>query len=138
MSAPVARPAAATSRSGLPTSGDHPAIHPNYLATEFDLREALEGVRLVRALVKTPALSALIERDLKPWPRGDSDDELIAHMRQVARTTYHPVGTCAMGPDAATAVVDQRLRLHGLAAIRVVDASIMPLIISGNTTPRRS
>ncbi len=64
---------------------------------------------------------------------GDSDTELIAHMRQTARTTYHPIGTCAMGSNPATAVVDQRLRLHGLDGIRVVDASIMPLMISGNT-----
>jgi len=112
---------------------DYPAIHPNYLATEFDVQEALEGVRFVRRLAATAALSALIERELNPWPQGDSDAELIARIRQAGRTTYHPIGTCAMGPDPADAVVDRRLRPHGLAGLRVVDASIMPLMISGNT-----
>jgi choline dehydrogenase len=111
----------------------HPAIHPNYLSTDFDVSEALEGVRYVRRLADTAALSGLIEHELVPWPESGSDDVLTDALRQRARTTYHPIGTCAMGPDPASAVVDHRLRVHGLGGLRVIDASIMPRMVSGNT-----
>ena len=110
-----------------------PAIHPNYLSTEEDVSDALAGARFVRRLARTPALRALIEEELTPWPQDDGDEAAILRLRQTGRTTYHPTSTCMMGPDPSRAVVDNRLRVHGIHGLRVVDASIMPRMISGNT-----
>jgi len=110
-----------------------PAVYPNYLATEHDVAEMLAGVRFLRRLAGTPALSALIEEELKPGPGVQGDDALIQDIRQRAGTVFHPVSTCRMGPDAADSVVDARLKVHGLAGLRIVDASIFPSLTSGNT-----
>ena len=110
-----------------------PAIYANYLSTEQDLRDVQTGARLLRRLAAAAPLAALIEREMLPGPEKTSDDELLEDFRQRAGTVFHPVSTCMMGPDPATAVVDHRLRVHGLEGLRVIDASIFPTITSGNT-----
>ena len=112
---------------------EHPRIRPNYLATEHDIQEMLEGVEFLRRLAATPSLSAIIEGELAPGAEVRTRDELLDDIRQRASTVFHPVGTCVMGPEPGSAVVDHRLRLHGLQRLRVVDASIFPSLISGNT-----
>lgn len=110
-----------------------PAIYPNYLDTENDIQEMLEGSRLMRRFAETPALSRLIEAELLPGPHIQSDAELIEDFRNRAGTVFHPVSTCRMGPDPRVDVVDARLRVHGVAGLRVVDASVFPTLTSGNT-----
>jgi choline dehydrogenase len=110
-----------------------PAIHPNYLATEHDLAEMVDGVRFLRRLAATPAMRSLIEAQLKPAPSPDTDEALAEDIRMRCTSVFHPTSTCAMGPDPRHAVVDSRLRLHGLAGLRVIDASIFPSVTSGNT-----
>lgn len=110
-----------------------PAIHPNYLATEHDVDGMLAGARFLRSLASTKALSSIIETELKPGPSARSDDELLADIRERSSTVFHPVGTCAMGPDAKHFVVDRTLRVHGVRNLRVIDASIFPSLTSGNT-----
>lgn len=110
-----------------------PAIFPNYLSTERDVAELLAGAKFLRRLAATPTFSRLIEAELKPGPEVRTDEDLVADMRARAFSVFHPCGTCRMGPDPARAVVDHRLRVHGLAGLRVVDASIFPAVTSGNT-----
>ncbi len=110
-----------------------PAICPNYLLTERDREDVRVGARLLRRIAATAPLATLIESELQPGAQLQSDDELLQDFRQRAGSVFHPVGTCAMGPDPARAVVDARLRVHGVAALRVVDASVFPSITSGNT-----
>jgi choline dehydrogenase len=112
---------------------DHPVIHPNYLATQSDLDEVRAGTRLLRALAQTRPLADIITEELIPGTAVEGDDALLDDFRARADTVYHPTSTCMMGPDAATSVVDARLRLHGVKGLRVVDASIFPTITSGNT-----
>ena len=109
-----------------------PTIHPNYLATDRDLAEARTGCRLLRTLAATAPLADIIIEELVPGKHLHTDDDLLADFRARADTVYHPSSTCMMGPDAATAVVDARLRVHGVDGLRVVDASIFPTITSGN------
>ena len=110
-----------------------PAIFPNYLSTERDVAEVRVGVRLLRTIAATAPLAGLIEREIQPGVQLQSDQELLADFRQRAGSVFHPVGTCAMGNDPVRAVVDARLRVHGLVGLRVVDASVFPCITSGNT-----
>ncbi len=110
-----------------------PAIRLNLLATEEDRNQMLRGARILRRLVSTPALGAMIAEELKPGPRVTSDEDFTADIRSRAYSVFHPVGTCRMGPDPGTSVVDHRLRVHGLSGLRIVDASIFPMITSGNT-----
>lgn len=110
-----------------------PKIMPNYLSAQEDVVEMLEGVRLLRELAKTPALSAIIENEMTPGLNISSDDELIDDIRQRSSTVFHPTSTCMMGPQAATAVVDNSCRVYGVENLRVVDASVFPTVISGNT-----
>ena len=91
------------------------------------------GARLLRRIAATAPLAALIESELQPGTQLQSDVQLLQDFCQRAGSVFHPVGTCAMGPDPARAVVDARLRVHGVAALRVVDASVFPSITSGNT-----
>ena len=111
----------------------HPKIVPNYYSAEADIKEMLEGARLLRALANTPALSAIIEEELTPGLDFDSDDELIDDIRAHSTTLFHPTSTCMMGPDTNTAVVDTHCRVHGIENLRVVDASVFPTVTSGNT-----
>ncbi|GIK97303.1 MAG: choline dehydrogenase [Alphaproteobacteria bacterium] len=110
-----------------------PAIHPRYLSTEQDMEDMIDGWRLMRRLAATRTLSEIIEDELAPGAAVQGDDEVIGDIRRRAGSVFHPVGTCTMGPDPACAVVDSRLRLHGMAGLRVVDASIFPCVTSGNT-----
>ncbi len=109
-----------------------PRIAPNALATGEDVETFLEGVKLLRRLASQPALREVVEAELAPGPRVQSDAELIADFRRRAGTVYHPVGTCRMGPNGQSGAVDARLRVYGLEGLRVVDASVFPAIVSGN------
>jgi choline dehydrogenase len=110
-----------------------PLILPNYLSTNHDVEELVAGARFLRRLAGTPALAAVIERELKPGPAIASEEELVADIRARSYSVFHPVSSCRMGPDPAEAVVDHRLKVHGLAGLRVIDASIFPTVTSGNT-----
>jgi choline dehydrogenase len=109
-----------------------PAINPNYLADPRDLATLLDGVKLVRRIAADPAMAALIKFEHSPGAACISDADLIDYIRNNAISVYHPVGTCRMGNDP-DAVVDNELRVHGLSGLRVVDASIIPNLVSGNT-----
>jgi choline dehydrogenase len=111
---------------------DAPAIRANYLSTDADLRTMIEGVRLARRLAHAKAFDAFRGEELHPGAAHDSDTEISEFLRNELETLYHPVGTCKMGNDAL-AVVDARLRVHGIERLRVVDASIMPRVPAGNT-----
>ena len=108
-------------------------IFPNYLSSEDDVKQMLEGVRLLRRLAKTPAMAAIIEHEMTPGPEGDSDVDLIDDIRQRVSTVFHPSCTCMMGPDPSKAVVDANCRVYGVKRLRVIDTSIFPKITSGNT-----
>jgi choline dehydrogenase len=109
-----------------------PAISPNYLNTETDKKVAADSLRLTRKIVAAPALKKYFPEEILPGPATQSDEQLAKAAGNIGTTIFHPVGTCKMGSDA-NAVVDARLRVHGIAGLRVIDASIMPTITSGNT-----
>ncbi|NKB55982.1 MAG: choline dehydrogenase [Alphaproteobacteria bacterium] len=111
-----------------------PAIHPNYLSTPLDQEVAIAGMKLSREIAGSGAMADLISEELVPGVQFQSDEELLAAARQISTTIYHPTSTCKMGPEGDKgAVVDERLRVYGVAGLRVVDASIMPNVVSGNT-----
>jgi choline dehydrogenase len=113
---------------------DAPAIAPNYLSTQEDLDVAVAGLKFTREIMAAPALAAFNPRELKPGPQIASEEELQHAAGDLGTTIFHPVGTCKMGPaHDTTAVVDGELRVHGVQGLRVIDASIMPTITSGNT-----
>src|SRR5487761_1982917 len=109
-----------------------PAINFNFLSSPIDAEITARAVRIARSVMAAPALAPLQVTELAPGPARSTDDEILDWVRQAAETTYHPVGTCKMGVDAM-AVVDAQLRVHGIAGLRVADASIMPTLTSGNT-----
>jgi choline dehydrogenase len=112
---------------------DHPIIQPNYLAAESDRQVLLAGMKLARRLLASEALSPYYDREEFPGAHVKSDDELMAAAKQRGTTTFHLMGTCRMGPDTdPTSVVDDQLRVRGLEALRVIDASIMPTMPSAN------
>ncbi|WP_069267316.1 GMC family oxidoreductase [Paraburkholderia nodosa] len=110
----------------------YPAIRANYLSDPRDHPVVIGGIRVARRIAAAPALAPHIVSEFVPGERYQSDAELLDAARQFSQSIYHPAGTCKMGRDAS-AVVDERLRVHGVAALRVVDASIMPELVSGNT-----
>ncbi|ABP33573.1 GMC family oxidoreductase [Polynucleobacter asymbioticus] len=111
-----------------------PAIHPNYLSTEEDRQVAAESLRLTRNIVKSPALQPFDPEEYKPGVQYQTDAELIKAAGDIGTTIFHPVGTCKMGrADDPMAVLDSQLRVRGIHHLRVVDASAMPTITSGNT-----
>jgi choline dehydrogenase len=113
---------------------DDPAIRANYLATEEDRRALREGVRITGELVDMPGLTAIAGRQVSPDVALTSDAEIDAWIRRTAETIYHPVGSCRMGAAGdAMAVVDAELKVMGLEGLRVVDASVMPTLVGGNT-----
>ena len=113
---------------------DAPAIAPNYLRTQEDLDVAVAGLKFTREIMAAPALAAFNPRELKPGPQITSEEDLQRAAGDLGTTIFHPVGTCKMGPAHDTpAVVDDQLRVHGVRGLRVIDASIMPTITSGNT-----
>ncbi len=109
-----------------------PEIRINYLATETDRRAFIDGIRILRNILAAPALKSYCAGEVYPGPKVAGDDELLEFCRQTGSTVYHPTSTCRMGNDPL-AVVDQRLRLRGIGGLRVVDASVMPDLVSGNT-----
>jgi len=109
-----------------------PAIRYNYLATEHDRCTMLEGMRLLRRILDQPAMRPYIAAEHMPGAQVQSDDEWLAYFRETGSTIYHPTCTAKMGTGAG-AVVDSHLRLKGIAGLRVVDASVMPAVVSGNT-----
>ena len=122
-------------RARSPDPEDKPVIAPNYLATDDDRRVAADAIRLTRRLMAQPALSRFRPDEILPGPSvGDTDNELARAAGDIGTTIFHPVGTAKMGrPSDPTAVVDERLRVIGLERLRVIDASVMPTITSGNT-----
>ncbi|HEX2914302.1 MAG TPA: choline dehydrogenase [Chloroflexia bacterium] len=117
-------------RSADPTAPA--AITANYLAAENDMRVLIEGIKLARKLAQAKAFDPYRGKEVMPGEAVQSDEEIADYIRKNVETLYHPVGTCKMGHDDM-AVVDNQLRVHGLEGLRVVDASIMPVIVSGNT-----
>jgi len=121
-------------RIGSADSYAPPKITPNYLSTEQDRRTAASALRLTRRIVAAPALAKYRPEEVMPGPQFQSEEELAHAAGLVGTTIFHPVGTCRMGKaDDPLAVVDGRLRVRGIDRLRVVDASIMPFITSGNT-----
>lgn len=117
-----------------PAHDTHPAIRPNYLSDPLDQQTAVAGLRWARDLAEQPALAKYIEHEMEPGAGLQSDEELLNYARESGGTIYHPVGTCKMGPEGdKMAVVDDQLRVRGVEALRVVDASVMPRLVSGNT-----
>jgi choline dehydrogenase-like flavoprotein len=109
-----------------------PVIDPNLLGDPADVAPLLRGLKLSRRLFAAPAFTSYRAAEVAPGSAVQSDDELTDYLRRTASTVHHPVGSCRMGPDAS-AVVDPQLRVHGVDALRVVDASIFPSLIGGNT-----
>ncbi len=110
---------------------EKPALHFNYLHTEHDRRELIEGIRLARDLIRQPAFDAYRGAEIMPGDDATSDADILAFMRSAVETDYHPCATCRMGNDEM-AVVDGELRVHGMEGLRIVDASVMPQVISAN------
>jgi choline dehydrogenase len=110
-----------------------PVIQPNFLSTDHDVEEMLEGAHLLRRLAQSRAMQTVIDKELMPGPRAMSDEAFLGDIRARSYSIFHPVGTCRMGPDPREAVVDHRLRVHGIEALRVIDASIFPTVTTGNT-----
>ena len=111
---------------------EYPAIYPNYLSDERDQQVAIDSIKVARRIAEAPALAPHILDEYVPGRQYQADEELLEAARQHSQTIYHPTSTCKMGHDEM-AVVDDRLRVHGIDNLRVVDASIMPEIVSGNT-----
>ena len=111
---------------------EYPAIHPGYLADERDCQVAIDGIKTARRIADAAALKQHIIEEFVPGQQYQTDAELLQAARQFSQTIYHPTSSCKMGQDDM-AVVDERLRVHGIECLRVVDASIMPEIVSGNT-----
>ena len=111
---------------------DAPAMHPNYLATETDRRTIIDSLKLGRRLLGTPDMQHFITSEYIPGAQVQTDDELLDYAKQYGGTVFHPTSTCKMGIDPM-AVVDPELRVRGISGLRVVDASIMPAVVSGNT-----
>jgi choline dehydrogenase len=109
-----------------------PEIRVNYLSTETDRTANVEGLKILRKILQAPALSPYVAEEVDPGAKVVSDEALLSYCRARGSTIYHPTSTCRMGKDAL-AVVDQRLRLRGIDGLRVVDASVMPDLVSGNT-----
>ncbi|MDO9502665.1 GMC family oxidoreductase [Falsiroseomonas sp.] len=113
---------------------EDPEINPNYLSDPMDIRVHLGGMKLLRRMLGTPELGQYLDGETLPGPKVQGDDELLDFAKRNGSTTYHLIGTARMGPETdPTAVVSDRLLVHGLAGLRVVDASIMPSMPSANT-----
>ncbi len=125
-----------TSRGAVRIKGADPMAAPeirlNYLSTAEDQAVAARSMRITRRIMAAPALSKYSPEEWRPGPPVQSDADLVKAAGDLGTTIFHPVGTCRMGSDAM-AVVDDRLRVHGIEGLRVIDASVMPRITSGNT-----
>ncbi|TPK78042.1 choline dehydrogenase [Mesorhizobium sp. B2-4-18] len=112
---------------------DYPKIVANAYSTNADVEEMLSAVKFVRKIASMPAMAEIIAEEVLPGPSIRSDADLITDFRKRSGTVYHPVSTCRMGPDPSRSVVDPRLTVHGLEGLRIIDASIFPDNITGNT-----
>jgi choline dehydrogenase len=110
-----------------------PEIHPNLLGDEADVEEAIEAFDLVRRVTSMPALAEVTAAETTPGPDVRTHEEALAYLRATGYSIFHPCGTCRMGPDAARSVVDPTLRVHGMEGLRVIDASIFPMVPAANT-----
>jgi len=115
-----------------PSPDDPPAIDPAFLTDPYDWEKSLEGFRWGREMLRSEAYKPFVVKEYLPSADVRTDAEIREYVRQWAKTDYHPVGSCKMGDDDL-AVVDQELKVHGIDRLRVIDASIMPKLISGNT-----
>ena len=124
------------SRGSLRIKSADPSVQPeiriNYLATETDRTAVVEGLKILRKILNAPALKPYVVDEYDPGPKVATDEDLLGYARQRGSTIYHPTSTCRMGNDAL-AVVDQRLKVRGIDGLRVVDGSVMPDLVSGNT-----
>jgi len=111
----------------------HPVITANAYSTERDVDEMLAACKFLRTIAAQPAFARLIDEELRPGPKVQTDAQMITDFRRRSGTVYHPSCTCRMGPDPASSVVDARLRVHGVAGLRVIDASAFPNLMAGNT-----
>ncbi|MBD5771810.1 GMC family oxidoreductase [Marinomonas colpomeniae] len=116
--------------SAMPS--DAPVIQPNYLSTEKDQQEMLQGCKLIRQFIKTAALQKITVEEVTPGDTVNNDDSIMKYCRENSGSIYHLCGTCAMGPDSNLHVVNHELKVHGIKGLRVIDASIFPNITSGN------
>jgi choline dehydrogenase-like flavoprotein len=114
---------------------DKPVIDPNFFADPYDMKTLIAGFREARRIFAQPALAPMTGAEIEPGVQYQTDAEIDGALRKIVNTAYHPTGTCKMGPDSdPMAVVDGRLRVRGVSGLRVVDASVMPEIVSGNTS----
>ena len=114
---------------------DKPVIDPNFFADPYDMKTLIAGFKAARTIFAQPALAAMTGAEIEPGADVQTDAQIDAALRKIVNTAYHPTGTCKMGPDNdPMAVVDTRLRVRGVSGLRVVDASVMPSIVSGNTS----
>jgi choline dehydrogenase len=109
-----------------------PAIQFDFLRSEYDMRAMIEGIRLSRRIVSQPAMRPYVMEEMLPGASSASDEELAEFVRQTGVSNHHPSSSCAMG-TGTNSVVDPRLRVHGIGGLRVADASIMPVVVGGNT-----
>jgi choline dehydrogenase len=119
-------------RIASPDPAKPPAIQPNYLATQRDRDTMVAGLSVSRRIFATPAMREYVTEEFMPGPQATTDEDLLNHARATAGTTFHQTSTCMMGPGPM-AVVDTSLRVKGMERLRVIDASIMPTVVSGNT-----
>ena len=117
-------------RSSDPSSP--PIIKPNYLSNESDVKDLLEGVKILRKLVKTESFRPVIGEEFRPGPQCQTDEQMIQHIKDTVWTVFHPSSTCRMGPDPKSNVVDSNLKVYGIEGLRVADASIFPSLVCGN------
>ena len=117
-------------RSSDPSSP--PIIKPNYLSNESDVKDLLEGVKILRKLVKTESFRTVIGEEFRPGPQCQTDEQMIQHIKDTVWTVFHPSSTCRMGPDPKSNVVDSNLKVYGIEGLRVADASIFPSLVCGN------
>ncbi|WP_222833131.1 GMC family oxidoreductase [Pseudomonas sp. SC3(2021)] len=130
-------PCRPTSRGHVEIASKNPRdaalIDPNYLSTQKDIDEVIQGSRLMRKIMNAPALRSITVDEVLPGPAVETDEQMLQYFRDNCGSIYHLCGSCAMGADEQTSVVDKRLKVHGFAGLRVVDASIFPNVTSGNT-----
>ena len=109
-----------------------PIIEPNYLSHEGDIKDLLDGVKVLRKLAKTDSFRPVIGEEFRPGPNCQTDEQMIQHIKDTVWTVFHPSSTCRMGPDPKSNVIDSDLKVYGIEGLRVADASIFPQLVCGN------